>query len=801
MPIVVDLENCHIQAGVGDLLGESEHRTIGLSGAGRSRLWIGQELHRRVQNEIAAIDDDYRAEVAVSLELEIDGWTVLLNGRADGVAYENDEPVRIDEIKTLHFAVDLYNLYHQERLDRFRNQARLYGLMFSPEGEAPALRLILVDIVTGDERSEDIPWSRDSVLAWLRQRVHRLISRERKRVERLEALRESAGELEFPFPTLRPAQEEIRDAIESALGDSRHLLIRAPTGSGKTAAALHPTLKEAMTRGYRVFFLTAKTLQQRLAVETTRRMQPGGFRSLQLRAKSKMCAHTDMICHEEHCPYALDYALKLVHSRLIDTVLDQNEHIDPDDLFMTARAHEVCPFELSLDLLGTTDLVVCDYNYVFDPTVGLGALLGGSALENTVLVIDEAHNLVDRSREYYSPRLNLSTIRRAHEFCAQRETPIFAKLASCQAELEELVRDTVDDALPEPGAGEGHAEFPRNDLARIRIEFDSLLLQYFIYKRENDLWLADDPVMDSFLSLARLQRVLEYDGEEFVHLVGRSETGARHLRVFCRDAAAFVGETIERTAGTIAMSATLEPFDFYRDLLGFDSHRTDVLHVRSPFPEENRLVLAIDEIDTTYRKRRDHYDAIAAWIPRLAAPGHNSLVLFPSYAFLRSIKDRLPPTRHTVLCQEQGSSDADQQALLAALENGEPHIVLAVLGGIFAEGIDYPGRMLSQVVVVSPGLPQFSMERELLKSYYQDRHGHGFSYAYLIPGMTRVVQAAGRLIRSDDDRGVIVLIGKRFVDPRYARLLPDEWTDGRPKDLLHHDPELSIREFFESGDQ
>ncbi|MCP4895391.1 MAG: ATP-dependent DNA helicase [bacterium] len=800
MPIIVDLAARRLQAGVGDLLGESEHRTIGFSGAGRSRLWIGQELHRRVQQEITATDESYKPEVQVSLEIEIDGWTVLISGRADGVSYRGDDPVRVDEIKTLHFAVDLYNLYFQERLDRYRNQVKLYGLMLSTSEVVPDLRLILVDIVTGDEKHEEVPWSRDSILAWLRQRIHRIVNHEKNRVEHLASLREASGELTFPFPAPRPAQTEIGAAINSALDDSRHLLVRAPTGSGKTAAALYPILKAAMQRGQRVFFLTAKTLQQKLAVETIQRMQPGGFRSLQLRAKSKMCAHTDMICHEEHCPYALEYSLKLIRSGLVDRLLDQCEHLDPDELFATGRDHEVCPFELSLDLLRSADLVVCDYNYVFDPTVGLGALLGGSSLENSVLIIDEAHNLVDRSREYYSPRLRLASIVSARSFCAGRGGTLFDKLDHCLTTLEELVLSTVDHALPEPGAGEDHAELPREELSRIRIEFDSLLLQYFVYKREHDLWIADDPVMSLFLDLARLQRVLELDGEEFVHLVGRSENGERHLRVFCRDAAAFVGEILDRSAGTIAMSATLEPFDFFRDLLGFDSHRTDVLHVRSPFPEENRLVMAIESVDTTYRKRQENFDPIANWLPRLIHPGHNALVLFPSYAFLSAVRDRLPPTKHTVLCQERGSSDADQKALLAALGNGESHIVMAVLGGIFAEGIDYPGRMLSQVVVVSPGLPQFNMERELLKAYYQDRHGHGFGYAYLIPGMTRVVQAAGRLIRSDDDRGVIILMGKRFIDQRYARLLPQEWIDGRPENLLQQDPEEAVRNFFSATD-
>jgi DNA excision repair protein ERCC-2 len=248
------------------------------------------------------------------------------------------------------------------------------------------------------------------------------------------------------------------------------------------------------------------------------------------------------------------------------------------------------------------------------------------------------------------------------------------------------------------------------------------------------------------------------------------------------------------------MSATLEPFDFYRDLLGFDAHRTDELYVPSPFPPENRLVLAISDVDTTYRRRAANYDRIASWIARLSDPRANVLTLFPSYAFLESIHDRLPPVPHTVIAQRPGVNDAEQKEVLAALGNGKPHILLAVLGGIFAEGVDYPGKMLSQVIVVSPGLPQYNLERELLKGYYQEFYEHGFGYAYLVPGLTRVVQAAGRLLRSDEDRGVIVVMGRRFLDPRYLRLLPEEWTLGDPESLIFEDPEAAIREFFDDDE-
>jgi DNA excision repair protein ERCC-2 len=797
VPVQVDLEHRTITASVRDLAGEDARRIIGLGGTGMSRMWIGQELHRRVQHDLAAAEPGFRSEVPLETEMEVDGWTVSLSGRADGVAYEAGRPVRVDEIKTLHFAVDLYNLYAEERIERFRRQARLYAYILSLGGDDVACRLLLVDIVSSEILDEELEWDVSSVETWLRQAVHRLVAAERSRIERLKELRDAAEALPFPHEEPRPVQHRISDAVAESLEQGHHLLLRAPTGCGKTAAVLHPALRIALSRGHRLFFLTAKTLQQRIAVDTAKAMQLGLFRSLQLRAKAKMCANSEVICHEEICPYAREYGVKLIRSQLLKRLLDSDSHQDPDHLFDAASAHELCPFEVSLDLLPDVDLVVCDYNYVFDPNIGLGALLHGGALRNAVLVIDEAHNLVDRSREYFSPELDIGLLERARGYLAQRDNALFSQLTELVEELASEVAGIVAEALEGGAIGDRAVSFDEEVFSELRIAFDGTVLGYFLYKRENELWMADDPILDVFLALTRFHRVLTLGGEEFVHLASRTNDGMERIKIFCLDASRFVGQVLEESAGAVAMSATLEPFEFYRNLLGFDPHRSDELHVPSPFPAENRLVVAIDDVDTTYRKRSQNYDRIASWIGRLAQPGHNVLTLFPSYSFLSLVADRLNAPHHTILTQEQGFTDAIQSEFLQRLSDGDPHLVLAVLGGIFAEGVDYPGEMLSQVIVVSPGLPQFNTERELLKAYYQEAYGHGFGYAYLVPGLTRVVQAAGRLIRSDEDQGAIVLMGRRFQDPRYARLLPDEWLDDEdPGSLLRENPERAVREFF-----
>ena len=797
MPVRIDVEERRLELSVTDLVTGPGHRAIGLGGTGLSRLWLGQELHRRVQEAAEATEPGYRSEVPVGETFELDGWSITVAGRADGVLFDGERVRRVEEIKTLHFAVDLHNLYADERLEQFRHQARLYAHLLSPPEDPCAAVLVLVDIASGEERREEVAWRPGSVHAFLRARVHRILSAERRRLEALEAGRRAAATLPFPHAAPRPVQERIGQAVDDALRTGQRLLISAPTGCGKTAAVLHPAMRFALETGRRVLFLTAKTLQQRIAVATSNAMQEGRYTSLQLRAKAQMCAHTEMVCHEEFCPYAREYGPKLLRSQLVPSLLGESDHLDPDRIFATATAHEVCPFEVSLELLDPSRLVICDYNYVFDPTIGLGALLGDDALRDTVLVIDEAHNLADRSRGYYSPELGTALTDRALAFLSGRHAKVFERLAALTAEVAGHIEDTATGPLEDAGEPEALASFDARRVGELRMELDGAMLEYWMYKREQELWIADDPVMDLFLALTRFHQVLRLGGDELVHLVRRAPGGELVLRILCRDASRFIGQILADAAGVVAMSATLEPFDFYKNVLGFPEEETATLSVPSPFPPENRRVVGIASVDTRYRQRPANYDPIASWIARLAHPEHNVLVLFPSYRFLSQVHDRLPAVPHTVLRQHPGAAGQAQHEVLEALASGRPTLVLAVLGGMFAEGVDYPGRMLSQVMVVSPGLPQFDTERQLLREWYRERYGQGFAYAYLIPGMTRVIQAAGRLIRSADDRGVIVLMGRRFAQRSYLELLPEDWVGDDPADLFPEDPETAVRKFFE----
>ena len=795
----IDLAKRKVTCSVHDLLPETTRSGLGVPGEGLSRLSVGAELHRIVQSGRQREEREYSVEVPVEASVEVDGWELRILGRADGLGRTAAGEPLVEEIKTLHFRSELHNLFAQDRLERYRWQARIYAFCLFPAGEARA-QLLLVDLGGDERRSEEVAWSPEQVRAYLRGRLHALVAAERAR-ERTRALwREAAEQLRFPFPAVRPVQDQAMAAVCEALAAGRHLLLAAPTGVGKTAAALYPAVKHALATGRRVAFLTAKTLQQSLAVATLQRMQQGGWHSIQVRAKAKMCANREVICHEEFCAHAKDYGAKLAERGVLPSLLLGAPHLDPDRIFAVAHAAEVCPFEASLDLLDDCSAVVCDYNYVFDPSIALAAIAAEGALEDTFLIVDEAHNLVDRAREYYSPRLGRAAVAAARELVAPHRAKVCRDLEALLAELEGLVAQRVADSLG-PGEGTRRIDLDPAPLAELRLGLDALIAPYFTFKRDAELWLAQDPVLAVLLTLARTTDLLADGGRELVPLAERLPGGAESLRIFCLDASRFTGAVLARSAGCVAMSATLEPFEFYRDLLGFDPDRTDALALPSPFPAENRLIVTVDEVDTSYRFRQRHFGRIAELVAELAPPGRNALVLFPSYAFLAEVAARLAAPGHRVEIQRGDDSDRLRREILERLRaNHEPVLLLAVLGGVFAEGVDYPGEMLSEVVVVSPALPQVGPERELLKGYFDDRYERGFEYAYLVPGMTRVVQAAGRLIRSAEDRGVIALVCRRFLRDPYAALLPREWTGGHPEALRRDDPVAAVRGFFAASE-
>ena len=719
------------------------------------------------------------------------------------------------------------------------------GSGLRPRGRGVRAELVLIEIGSDEVERIELTASWAALEGEVRRRLSSLLRAYEAERAAHEERQRVAATLPFPHLALRPGQERIVEAVETALSNRDHLLLEAPTGIGKTAAALYPALRHALAHGKRVFVLTAKTLQQDMAMKVLGLLNTDeAFRSLRMRAKAKMCANGEVICHEEYCPYARDFYAKLKSAGTVPRLLAEHPTLEPDEVFHRARADEVCPFEVSLDLAHQVQVVVCDYNYAFDPYVALSEFGAEGDLGDTVLIIDEVHNLVERGRGYYSPTLSAQAARAAAEAVARLSDPALEALVEACLDLARLIEAAVADVLPpdgpfespewdgrgrplplegqgdggigverDPGAGVGRgaaagfargggqaaeARLPEEELWLLRPRFDAAFVDYLEWQRANRAFRDDDPFVGLYFDVLRFLDAMLLVDAAFSTLVVR-DAGDSQLQVLCKDPSRFLGKVIERTHTTIGLSATLSPPEFYRDLLGFERARTAALSLPDPFPESNRRVVVDATVETTWKQRPFHYARIAERLGAFATavPG-NCLVLFPSYEFLRCVAERLQVPGKRVLVQQRADSDRARQEMLASLRGAlfGDVLLLAVAGGVFAEGVDYPGDMLQAVAVVGPCLPAVSLERKLLENYYQERFERGFEYAFVVPGMTRVVQAAGRLLRSPEDRGVIALFDRRFLAPLYAGHLPGHWLPPGGVATLAGEPALAAAEFF-----
>jgi DNA excision repair protein ERCC-2 len=598
-----------------------------------------------------------------------------------------------------------------------------------------------------------------------------------------------AGTLTFPHDRPRRHQDEMIAAVAQALEAGRHLLVSAPSGIGKTAGALFPVLQHALANDQRVFFVTAKNTQQQIAAETLRRV--GGASATFFRAREKMCVNDVYACREEFCPHLRDFSLKLEQTRALERLLAQRL-ILPDALMEAGRGASLCPFELALLEAEQTDVIVCDYNYVFDPQVYFRRFFLDADYSNAVLVIDEAHNLVQRAMDYYSPALE----RRQAEDLRQN-------LKHIEPSLRRDLRDWLDELLGFFHRAAGQSEEPKFLIASpraffdgLKAEFTRLSVRYMLDKITSGRAVPDDPVDEFFAVFAQFCATLTLEGEEFSYVF--DATGSQAVKILCKDPSRQLAGRLDGFHSVIAMSATLAPMEFYQQMLGFDPERTGQITLPSPFPPGNRRILVVPSVLTSYQQRARFYGRIAEIIATTAAAHRgNYMAVFPSYEFLRAVAEHLRVDGYEVRAQVQRMTERQREELLAALkEPAPPKVVLAVQGGVFAEGVDYPGELLSGIIVISPALPQVSFERDLIRQHFDAKYGKGFEFAYLYPGMNRVIQSVGRLIRTETDRGVAVLVCRRFGQSQYSTLFPPDWSEEGAETLVTKDLETDLRAFW-----
>jgi DNA excision repair protein ERCC-2 len=767
----------------GDLGGSGEF-------VGADRALAGIRGHQKIQRSRPS---GYRTEVPVEYALETEEFTLQVRGRIDGLLVTADG-VQLEEIKTVSAR------WNREPDPLHWAQARCYGFLHAHANpvEKLVLQLVYLELPAGTvtefrqtvaftELADFFAATTAEYVAWLREQQHWRLTRDA-----------SIATLAFPFPQYRPGQRELAVAAYRVLAQGGRLFLTAPTGIGKTISTLFPAIK-ALKEGKleRVFYLTARTLGRTVAEKALGDLRRAGLRlrAVTLTAKEKVCVRAGQPCDPLTCPMARGYFDRVKPA--MREALAQEEITRPV-LEAVAQKHQVCPFELSLDVSVWVDAVVCDYNYVFDPQVYLHRHFAEEGGDYAFLV-DEAHNLVDRAREMFSADLDgreLLEVKRALQKAAPRCAKALAQLHTALRKLGgatesvEVGGEPSDPAtelnlfpakaatLPQPSDGVSTSrEFPESLVAPMETALD-----------EAEKWLVKNepaPFREALLALYfrlhSFRRTAAVYDERFVTL---SERGpALKVRLFCLDPALLLRKALARGKAAIFFSATLTPLDYYRTLLG-GVPDDPVLQLASPFPPAHLAVFIQDRIQTHWKGRAESLGAVVTAIGTLVRGRRgNYLVYFPSYQYLEAARQEFQTAHPTipVLVQRPGMTEAERADYLAAFaaERDETLVGFAVLGGIFGEGIDLVGERLIGAVIVGVGLPQLCVERDLIRDYFQQQNGNGFDYAYTFPGMNRVLQAMGRVIRSETDRGVVLLIDARFQEGRYRRLFPAWWQYSR----------------------
>jgi DNA excision repair protein ERCC-2 len=733
---------------------------FGFAGAGRAL--EGIRAHQRIQKMRPA---PYRPEVPVSFRIDTEDLVLVVSGRIDGVL-ETEDQVLVEEIKTTSRAMEdlVPSPLHL-------GQVKIYAYLYAAAaGQARVTtRLTYCQLDTGALREFDASWDRDELEQFFNDLADSYLQWIRTRIDWQCRRTDSILGLDFPFDQFRPGQRSMAVAVYRAVTAGKQLLVQAATGIGKTMAAVFPALK-AMGEGEtdRIFYLTARTTGRTVAEKAFEHLRRKGLRIkvLTLTAKDRICFNPDNACHPDECEYARGYYDRAAEAA---SGLFSFDAITRETLTRAGREHRVCPFELSLDMALWADVIICDYNYAFDPRVYLRRFFSETG-EHFTFLVDEAHNLVDRSRAMFSAEIRKQAFLDARREIGKGRLPgIYRAMGKINAWLVQARKRCE-------AAGGWYAEENLPD--------DLLpLLRRFMFAAER--WLTRNirtdfrpGLLDLYFAVSGFVRVAERYDDSYSTCFQFQGKDLR-VKLFCMNPAGRMAEAMERCQAAVFFSATLTPFDYYRNMFGC---RAEALFftVASPFPPAHLGLMVAGSVSTLYRDRQQTVDAVCRCLAILVGSRKgNYLLFFPSYAYLELVRGpfsrRCPEVE--LLVQRPDMTERDKEAFLVRFdgENQSTLAGLVVMGGIFGEGIDLAGDRLSGAAVIGVGLPGISPEQELVRGHFQARCGAGFEYAYQYPGFTRVMQAAGRVIRSGTDRGVVLLIDRRFATRRYVRLFPETW--------------------------
>lgn len=722
----------------------------------------GSRIHRKIQRRMGA---SYQPEVPLKIEILKGEYQIVIEGRADGIIIEETE-VTIDEIKGMY--MDLHAL--EEPVEVHLAQAKCYAYIFAlqQELERISVQMTYCNLDTEEIRRFKETYDFTEIEEWFKNVLN---SYEKWAEFQYRAKKErnaSIAELEFPYP-YREGQRNLAAGVYRTIKREKNLFIQAPTGTGKTITTVFPAVKAVGEElADKIFYLTAKTITRTVAKEAFDLLRNHGYqgRVLTITAKEKLCLCEEMDCNPVHCPYAKGH-----YDRVNDAVFDliqKVKDITRERLISQAEDFLVCPFELCLDISLWSDVIICDYNYVFDPNVYLKRFFAEGIKGDYLFLVDEAHNLVERGREMYSAVLYKDDFLHIKKILKEYSRKCTAALEKCNRHLLELKRECENYEILD---NIGTLVF---SLMQLGAALDEFFEKEIIFQEKKE-------VQDFYLKLRHFMNMYERLDENYVIYTEHETDGRFKLKLYCVDTAVNLQECLDKGKSTIFFSATLLPIQYYKKLLSTKRDNYAV-YAQTVFSEDQRLLVIGEDVSSKYtRRNEEEFAKIAQYIYETAkGKKGNYMVFFPSYKMLEQVLEKfyaLNLGEMECVIQETGMREQEREEFLERFRAKRENTLVGfcVMGGIFSEGIDLKEEALIGAVIVGTGLPQVSNEREILKNYYDRRSREGFDYAFRYPGMNKVLQSAGRVIRTMEDKGVIVLLDERFLQREYLRMFPREW--------------------------
>ncbi len=794
-----------------------------------SAMQEGSRIHRMIQKRMGA---DYQAEVSLKYTHPTPNYTLVLEGRADGVV-ENGKSLMIDEIKGTYR--DLFRMRGPNPVHLA--QAKCYAYMYSLKKDFDKIqvRMTYCNMETEDIRYFTEDYEVPELNVWFQKLISEYLKWADYEYEWKIVRNESIRSVQFPFP-YRDGQKDLVTYVYQTIYHKRKLFLEAPTGVGKTISTVFPAVK-AMEKGMgdKIFYLTAKTITRTVAEQTFELLRRKGLhlKSVVLTAKDKICFMEQTECNPDHCPYAKGH-FDRINEAMYDLLIHE-ESFSREMIEKYAHKYQVCPFEFCLDMSLFADSIIGDYNYLFDPHVYLKHFFAEGSSGNYIFLVDEAHNLLERGREMYSASIVKEELLELKRGLLEGEEAQDAEkyMGEWQTDEEQADEERVRQASDGAGRGkvksvlygQGFASAMIRQLEKCNKEMLVMkrecegccivgnidhvvqpvlrlhaVLEGYLEENEEVNLPVKEQILDLYFKLSHFLDIYERIDEKYVKYTELREDGSFLLKLFCVDPSTNLKECMQRGRSSVLFSATFLPIQYYKGLLGGEEKDYEV-YANSIFNPEKRALLVAQDVTSKYTRRsEEEFYKIAAYIDAVVKRKHGNYMVFcPSYALLQEIftiyqenfddkttecimqTDFMDETsREDFLKKFEGNESFDIQSDIAMdieYEDDRYLIGFCVLGGIFSEGIDLKNDSLIGVIIVGTGLPQVCYEREILKDYFDERGGFGFDYAYRYPGMNKVLQAAGRVIRTADDIGTITLLDERFLQPSYLKLFPREWSD------------------------